>query len=457
MIILRPSKECELRRAEYYKKKLKKVEELYKPAMQLQGESHAIVDSMVGELVLSPFLLLFTIWVLKAAKKDGITRLYFLARDGYPAYKLACKLCEKYEIGIECKYLYCSRYSLRVPMYSENIEEMLGYICRSGIDVTIHKVLKRAGLQESEITILKQRELYAMNFEETLSYSQLNELKNVLRANTAFVEMVVTNSRKQWTSLRDYFVQEGLTDDQHIGLVDSGWIGSTQKSICEILRRMGVVAKLDGYYWGLYDIPHDMEAEKYHSFFFDRKHGMRNKIFFSNCLVETVFSNTHGTTISYERKEEKVIPVLQDKFSNAEFIIDFNHLVEQYTDIFLDTCSREAFERFDIKKTVGILSKSLLKFMYNPTIDEADFFGKLRFSDDLLDDNTRELGPVFDVNELRENHFFNRVLNAVGIKNTFVHESAWFGGTVCRSTKNTNWHNYSYSAYRLLSYLKKSL
>ena len=206
--------------------------------------------------------------------------------------------------------------------------------------------------------------------------------------------MVVTNSRKQWTSLRDYFVQEGLTDDQHIGLVDSGWIGSTQKSICEILRRMGVVAKLDGYYWGLYDIPHDMEAEKYHSFFFDRKHGMRNKIFFSNCLVETVFSNTHGTTISYERKEEKVIPVLQDK---------------------------------------------------------------LRFSDDLLDDNTRELGPVFDVNELRENHFFNRVLNAVGIKNTFVHESAWFGGTVCRSTKNTNWHNYSYSAYRLLSYLKKSL
>ena len=95
--------------------------------------------------------------------------------------------------------------------------------------------------------------------------------------------------------------------------------------------------------------------------------------------------------------------------------------------------------------------------MYNPTIDEADFFGKLRFSDDLLDDNTRELGPVFDVNELRENHFFNRVLNAVGIKNTFVHESAWFGGTVCRSTKNTNWHNYSYSAYRLLSYLKKSL
>ena len=457
MITLLPSKEYELRRAEYYRKNLKQVEELYKPAIQMQEKSPNIVDSMVGEFVLSPFLLLFTIWILKAAKKDGITRLYFLARDGYPAYKLACKLFEKYEIEIECKYLYCSRYSLRVPMYSENIEEMLGYICRNGIGVTLQKVLRRAGLQESEIIKLKQYELQTMNYEGTLSYSQLNELKNVLRANTDFMEMVAANSRRQWASLRDYLVQEGLTDDQHIGLVDSGWIGSTQKSICEILRRMGVIARLDGYYLGLYDIPYGMEADKYHSFFFDKKHGMKNKIFFSNCLIETVFSNTHGTTISYEKKGEKIVPVLQDKYSNAEFINDFNHLAEKYTDIFLNTCSREAFERFEPKKIVGILSKSLLMFMYRPTIEEADFFGKLRFSDDLLDDDTRELGPIFDINELKENHFFNRVLNAIGYKDSFVHESAWFSGTVCRSTKKTSSHNYSYSAYRLLSYLKKRL
>ena len=451
------SKEYELRRAEYYRKNLKKVKELYQPAVQLQGKTKIIGDSRVNEFVLAPFLLLFTIWTLKTAEKNGVTRLYFLARDGYPAYKLACKLCEKYKIEIECKYLYCSRYSLRIPMYSENIEEMLEYICRSGIDVSLQKVLKRAGLQEAQIAELEQSELSTMNFQDKLSYSQLNELKNILSANAVFLEMVTKNSRKQWSSLREYLIQEGLADDQHIGLVDSGWIGSTQKSICGILRRMGIVAELDGYYWGLYDIPHDMEADRYHSFFFDKKHGMKNKIFFSNCLIETVFSNTHGTTISYERKDEKIVPVIQDKFSNAEFISDFNHLAEQYTEFFLNTCSREAFEQFNSKKAVRILSKSLLKFMYNPTIVEAEFFGKLRFSDDLLDDNTRELGPVFEIQELKENHFFNRVLNAIGLKNTFIHESAWFGGTVCRSTKYTYWHNYSYLAYRLLSYLKKSL
>lgn len=449
--------EIEFQRAEYYKKNLKQINVLYEPALQLHKEIDTFSDSMVSEFVLSPFLTLFTIWVLRSAERDGVMRLYFLARDGYPAYQIARKFCKAFKIDIECKYLYCSRYSLRTPMYSENIEEMLEYICRSGIDVTQNKVFKRAGLQDSQIKQLEQNDLSLVRIEEALSYTQLSELKQSLRKNTRFIKLATENSRTMWEALRAYFAQEGLNDDIHIGLVDSGWIGSTQKSVYDILKRMGKSANIDGYYWGLYDIPYGVNLNKYHSFLFDKKKGMKNKLFFSNCLIETIFSNTHGTTVSYEEKKEEWIPVLQQKSMNTEFVNKLNKLLESYSDIFVRTCSQEIFDGIDLEGAIKKLSKSLLRFMYNPTIGEAEVFGKLQFSDDLLDDNCRELGPIFSTKEMKENCFLNRILNALHLKNSIIHESAWFYCTVRRSANNAGWHRGSYMAYRLLSYLKKSL
>lgn len=451
------NKETELRRAEFYKSNLRRIGGLYEPAIKMEKKNPSCSGSMAEEFVLAPFLLLFTVWVLKSAEKDGIRRLYFLARDGFPAYKMADRLCREYGINIECRYFYCSRYSLRVPMYSENPDEMIEYVCRSGIDVTVRKILTRAGLNQEQAALIEEDALREWHRDDRLSFSQLEEIRSILGNNRLFLSMVRDISEEKWQLLADYFKQEGLTAEEPIGIVDSGWIGSTQKSFSDILKRIGISANINGYYWGLYDLPKEMDPGEYHGFFFGKKHGLRNKVCFSNCLIEAVYSAGHGTTLGYQKQGDRIIPRLQSRWNNAEFLERFNRMLESYTDSFIESCDREAFDSLNVKAAVRILSGSLIRFMKNPTKEEAEFFGSLQFSDDLLDDHSKELAPVFSESELKENRILHRILNAAGFRRRGIHESAWFAATVRRSTPHGRRHNCSYMAYRALSYLKKMI
>ena len=72
--------------------------------------------------VLGPAINSFIIWVLQESRKNGVQRLYFLARDGYLMYQCARIYCEKQKLPIECRYLSCSRYSVRIPLFHMDME-----------------------------------------------------------------------------------------------------------------------------------------------------------------------------------------------------------------------------------------------------------------------------------------------------------------------------------------------
>ena len=51
------------------------------------------------------------------AAARGVRRIYFLARDGYTLKRAAEQVCAVCGISLECRYLYCSRLSLRTAEY----------------------------------------------------------------------------------------------------------------------------------------------------------------------------------------------------------------------------------------------------------------------------------------------------------------------------------------------------
>ena len=57
---------------------------------------------------------------------------------------------ERFHLPIECRYLCCSRYSLRLPMYHRDMGAALDYICRGGTEVTLDRILDRSGIKEEE-------------------------------------------------------------------------------------------------------------------------------------------------------------------------------------------------------------------------------------------------------------------------------------------------------------------
>ena len=449
--------------------------------------------------VFAPLIVSFTVWVLREAEARGIKRLYFLSRDGYLPYRTAGKLAESYKVDIECRYLYCSRYSLRVPMYSENVGEALDHVTRGGIDVTFRKILMRSGFRAEDM-VKMQAEFPDIDPDQVIPYSELSRVRRRLAENRTYTDLLIARSRASWDPLRAYFAQEGLLEEagireeekgranrtraedscrecgnsDHIhskrdiplrtGIVDSGWTGTTQKSIDEIRRRCGVETPVEGFYFGLFEIPKGTDPGTYHSFYFGPKTKLFNKVLFSNSLFEAIVRANHGTASGYrtvktaEKGDEETHsisePVLEP-FRKNDIAKKLALYIDQYLDqlaereklICPEPVTRSVPEKgieagdpwpgqipagYDSILTPEVTRK-LKKFMWDPDPEEAEYFGSLPFSDDLLDETESEVGPVFPAEYLKENRFANRLLTSLGIRKKAIHESAWFEATCVRS------------------------
>ena len=296
--------------------------------------THVMSGERVLQEIFAPLMTAFTVWVLKEAEARGIKRLYFLSRDGYLPYRTAIRLVKSCEFDIECRYLYCSRYSLRVPMYSENVDEALSHVTRGGIDVTFRKILLRSGFRAEDIPKM-QAAFPDFALDEVIPYSGLKKVRARLAGSDAYKDLLKQRSEEAWEPLCAYFRQEGLLEGigacdrskeksdrvsarygslgkseragtcdenaEKIGIVDSGWTGTTQKSIAEIRRRCGIDDPAEGFYFGLFEIPKGSDPERYHSFYFGPKTKLFNKVFFSNSLFEALVRADHGTVSGYRK------------------------------------------------------------------------------------------------------------------------------------------------------------
>ena len=129
--------------------------------------------------ILAPVMVEFVKWVLREAERLGVERLYFLARDGWPMYQTARILSKGRHPYMECRYLECSRYSLRLPAFSLMGKSCLDQIFLGGIDMTLEKILKRAGLTPWEIQKAAEERGLSDRILQPLSYREIQELKSV--------------------------------------------------------------------------------------------------------------------------------------------------------------------------------------------------------------------------------------------------------------------------------------
>lgn len=428
---------------------------------QSVNEQDTQIDNAIQNVhtyVLAPTINTFTIWLLKNAMLSGVEALYFLARDGYLMYLTAKEYCTHYNLPIICKYLYCSRYSLRIPLYHKNHAEALEHICRGGIDVSLHKIMRRSGFNDEQISRLYPIFADRYDLYKAIPYAELKQVREDLECCAEYLNELDKNSKAAWPALCHYFKQQGLLEEKRIAIVDSGWTGTTQKTINDVLRFCGRKTPIEGYYFGLYELPQHSNSANYHAFYFAPHSGLKRKIFFSNCLFEAVFSASHGTTLGYENKGDIYYPITQNV--NHKYRGYFNELENDILCSTENIVTYMAWEQIDDKalhQMTSVVNRLLRLFMWKPLPDEVDWFGRLQFSDDLLDDHSQELAVLLTENQLRENHVLHKVLLMLGVHKGSIHESAWFEGSVVRNGRHCTWHRINYTLYKTMVYLKKML
>lgn len=413
------------------------------------------VHSDTAMLVLAPAMNAFVLWVLQSAVSAGKKRLYFLARDGYLMYRTACTYCENLKLPIECRYIYCSRYSVRIPMFHMDMEEAMDYICRGGIDVSLIKILDRAGLDDEE----KKKVIRLLHMEgqekAVIPYARLGNMRQRLEKCREFTKAVEKHSKDALPAFKGYLEQEGLLDDVSAAIVDSGWIGSMQKILNRFLKTMGRTQPIDGYYWGLYELPAGTDMAAYHCFYFSPPQGLKRKVYFSNCLFEAVFGAPHGMTLAYENRQGQYMPVYAaaDKRLTA-----FIKKTESYMDIYTKklSASLENLENTDSHQNRKTVEMLLSLFMGKPTRKEAETYGRLPFSDDVLENEKNETAAIFTEDELKTNHVLYKALIMLGIKKARIKESAWYEGSAVRCSSRAKWHCSMYRLYKYVLYIRKT-
>lgn len=396
------------------------------------------IISQTGNNVLAPVLNSFVLHVLTEAKKNGVKTLFFLARDAYFDYLVAEKYVNEFNLDIKCKYLYVSRLSLRIPLYHLDLNQALAYITLGGVDVTPAKLLNRSGLlpEQGKKFAEKIADYLQIKEDDQIPRHRLGEVRSILEGDEEFVQLLTDNSKKEFSYALDYLRECGFGDKEKVAVVDSGWVGSIQLSLNRFRECLGVKEPIEGYYYGLYEIPVEADEKYYHSFLFGPRSGLSKKVDFNNCLYECIFSAPHGMTLRYKRESDGIVPVLSDVSSKQ---IDYlnqlegvfsayqSDLLAKYND-FESIC--EAFSGDEARKKI---EKALFDFMSKPSKEEAEVFGKLHFSDDVIDYDNAVLAARLTNRDLHDNHFLMRVFYELRERffgqRYVVNISGWYEGS----------------------------
>lgn len=414
---------------------------------RLQSYKKIQSEKEIYKCVLAPTLYEFVLWVLQEALQSGTKRLYFLARDGYQMYLAARQLCKQYDLDIECRYLKVSRYAVRVPEYHLLGERCLERICVGGIDVTFEKIMQRAALTDKEAGEIAALAGYTENYRKVINYHEVMQLRDRLKKIPLLFHYIDSHSKEAYGTAIGYLTQEGLLEPVPYALVDSGWIGTIQQSIEHLLRQKQPDRKLEGYYFGLYEIPEGEERENYHSFYFTPWGEIKRKVHFSNSLFEAVFSAPEGMTLSYRTEGEKdkiiYVPVTDSRENlNRERISRYICWLEEFLQEKKQSLPQDSkrWEQLPEKNCKcrnqfpqadsGYVEELLSPFMGNPTQFEAEAYGSLLFSDDVREDNNQKVSADFSEQEIKNHHLLNRLLIMTGVRKKVLHESAWIEGSI---------------------------
>jgi len=354
----------------------------------------------IGKKISGPTFLNYVLWVIQNAQKRNIKVLYFLARDGFLLCKIAQIICKKCCVDIECRYLYCSRYSLRLPSYHLIGEEAYDLIFANSNEINLNILFERIGLTKNEIEDIKKSVHIEIDSNQKLTVTELKDLRINLADNAVFNEALYKKSQFVYSEIISYFEQENLFEHKHIGIVDSGWTGSMQRSFRQILEHKGHNCKITGFYFGLFFTPNDKKDGEYLGWYFDSNKGFWRKVLFCNNVIECLLSAPHEMTIGYRNDGEAFVPIQKETKDKEKFYEIVNKHIAGCLQYVEENIKNISLEEFDNDKAITSTYMLLRRFLVFPNAKEVSAFDSYMFCDDTSESYYMSLSGKNSVNLL---------------------------------------------------------
>ena len=329
----------------------------------------------IGYEVLGPLLVGYCRWLKAQAKRTGISKIFFLSREGRllkNAYE------ELYPYREETTaYLYVSRQALQVPMLSRcrNFHDLCGLLkplMREHTLKYIGESCHLGGAYEKKLPALGLKledDLFRIPEAAQEPYFHLIQ------------ELGIHYFAEQFALAKAYLSQEGFFGS--IILSDIGWHGTMQWALEKYCQDE---ARLQGCYIGCWNPAAAQLYERLSRSGYLTSPGKNKEtellLRFSCDIMETLFSNSEGSVAAYGRKEDKIIPVRREKEWNGSSL-EFVRRVQGYAMDFVKDWNRSPlYSQADMPEELVLAG--LRRMLQNPSLCTVNCFKKCRFLDGTL-------------------------------------------------------------------------
>jgi predicted HAD superfamily hydrolase len=198
----------------------------------------------LGYAAIGPLLSAYMLWLTRRAKTEGVSRLYFLSREGWILKEIYDQLNKENPSAVPSTYLYCSRRAARVAAI-RNISDITAVASQPfEAGVRLERLLnQRFGLEvSSEVearianSVFESSEaLLASDSQGRVAFSQLC---------VTLSEFILSRSEVEREVYLQYLNESGLTSESNPAVVDIGWKANMQGSLGALIDR-----PLKGYYY----------------------------------------------------------------------------------------------------------------------------------------------------------------------------------------------------------------
>jgi FMN phosphatase YigB (HAD superfamily) len=351
-----------------------------------QADPRVEALTTVAASVAAPLITAFVYWVLTQAKRQGIDRLYFLAREGQVMYRVARIFKAKWQLPIQLHYMFCSRKSLNHALLCPPSLEDMRWALTHVQGQSLRRVLSRLSLYPEELSeLLSKSGLTSSRWDEPFDPRDQEILIEILlRSDVA--PLIEAKAKSARVLIEAYLAQLKFFEDPLCGIVDSGGLGSQIRTLDKIKRTRGGLGVKGFLIFRNGDPPlaaGDFPAVD--TYCHDGTHDGNKPFFDLWQLVEVFCASNHGAVVGYERHHERVRPVLlMDRSARIrDWGIDQVQLsICAFAEALLSApISPEVFEQANLSQLVEVL----MAMLWNaPATDEAAVWGEFPWEQDAV-------------------------------------------------------------------------
>lgn len=346
-------------------------------------------------------LLPYVLWILEESMKNGIRKLYFIARDGYILKRMADIMIVAYQYPIRTEYLYGSRRAWRLPSVTEenfDLKELFRWSNPSRI-YNYDQIAKILGMTVEELQLFLP---CATSGRDWLSPSQVQEAIGVLALQQ---KKIASHIREKYLEKRNeaqgYLKQELGEEKERFAFVELIGSGYSQKSLQELIGAFRDRSVTTFFY--------RLDSGKEYE-------GMKNYTFFANRLemghaIEVLCGAPHGQTNGYAYTEDGWQPVFgQDEGQLLEGYGFDSYLkgIEDYVTLFCNLYSDQP----PTMKNLAAISAYYSYWTEGTCQELSDFFADMPYSITGREQKAVAFAPKLSDAQLRKIFFTHKGENA---------------------------------------------